>query len=298
MVQKVVDALQIKPKGSYIDCNLGEGGHALAMLRATADLRLLGLDLDAQALEGAKVRLHPYLDRTTLTQENFGHLKTVARARGFETVDGVLFDLGLSSLQVDTAARGFGFRQEGRLDMRFDSSQEMTAYEVVNEYAEQELADVIFRFGEDPRSRRIARAITHNRPIETTTQLAKIVSRAVGGRKGRRTHPATRTFQAIRMTVNKELDNLQNGITQAIDILCNNGRLVVISYHSLEDRLVKSILRREARECICPPEQANCVCHHTSTVQWINRRVLRPALAEMKANPRSRSARMRVAKRV
>ena len=295
MVQEVLTALQARPQGIYIDCTVGEGGHSLAILDAAPGARLLGIDLDTQALGVARQRLERHLDSVTTVQGNFAHLDTIVRGSGFMSADGIIFDLGLSSLQVETGSRGFSFRQEARLDMRFDQDQEVTAYQVVNEYREQSLADIIYRLGEEPRSRRLARAIVHNRPIETTTQLAEVVARAVGRSARGRIHPATRTFQAIRMAVNQELDNLRQSLEHAIEALATGGRLVVISYHSLEDRLVKGILRREASECICPPETWQCVCDHTATIREVNRRVIKPKAAEVQANPRSRSARMRVA---
>ena len=295
MVQEVLTALQARPQGIYIDCTVGEGGHSLAILDAAPGARLLGIDLDTQALGVARQRLERHLDSVTTVQGNFAHLDTIVRGSGFMSADGIIFDLGLSSLQMETGSRGFSFRQEARLDMRFDQDQEVTAYQVVNEYREQSLADIIYRLGEEPRSRRLARAIVHNRPIETTTQLAEVVARAVGRSARGRIHPATRTFQAIRMAVNQELDNLRQSLEHAIEALATGGRLVVISYHSLEDRLVKGILRREASECICPPETWQCVCDHTATIREVNRRVIKPKAAEVQANPRSRSARMRVA---
>jgi 16S rRNA (cytosine1402-N4)-methyltransferase len=299
MVQEVLDALRVKPQGVYIDCTVGLGGHSLAMLGAASPPpRVLGIDLDANALEIARRRLEAYQDRVVLAQGSFAELEAIAGAQGFVPADGVLFDLGLSSLQVDTASRGFSFQREARLDMRFDPTQRMTAHEVVNRYSEQALADVIFQLGEEPRARRVARAIVASRPIETTTQLADVVARAVGRPRQGRIHPATRTFQAIRMEVNGELDNLERGLEQAIAVLGAGGRLAVISYHSLEDRLVKNLLRREASDCICPPGTPQCVCGHTATLRLVNRKVITPTPAEARANPRSRSARMRAAERI
>ena len=235
-------------------------------------------------------------ERVVLAQGNFADLGVIAEGYGFSPADGVLFDLGISSLQVDTPERGFSFRWEARLDMRFDIGQETTAHDVVNGYPEESLANVIFRLGEERRARRIARAIVRRRPIETTTQLADVVTQALGKPGKSRTHPATRTFQAIRMAVNQELENLERGLEQSLETLGSGGRLVVISYHSLEDRLVKNKLRREASECVCPPKTPMCVCGHTARIRLVNRRMKRPTLKEIQANPRSRSARMRVAR--
>ena len=297
MVQEVLTALQIRPGGSYIDCTLGEGGHSLALV-AAAKVRLLGIDLDTQALGVATSRLDAFIDRVVLVERNFAELDVIARDQGFSAVQGVLFDLGLSSLQVGTRDRGFSFRQESRLDMRFGATQRITAHQVVNEYSEESLADIIYRLGEEPRARRIARAIVKGRPMDTTTQLAETVSRTAGRSRTRRIHPATRTFQAVRMEVNEELSNLRRGLEGAIDVLAKGGRVAVIAYHSLEDRLVKGLLRREASQCICPPSTPECVCGHIARVKLVNRKVIKPMSEEIQANPRSRSARMRVAERI
>ena len=291
-------ALQLKPDGVYIDCTIGEGGHSLSILGVAPEARMLGIDLDPGALAVATERLSADLNKVVLAQGSFANIFDIARERGFTGVQGVIFDLGLSSRQVDTQARGFSFRQEARLDMRFDPTQELTAYQVVNDYSDRVLGDIIRQLGEEPWAGRIARAIARSRPVETTTQLAEVVARASGRSRRGRTHPATRTFQAIRMAVNGELENLEHGLDGALDVLDHSGRLVVISYHSLEDRLVKNTLRREASACICPPGTPQCVCGHTPTIRLVNRRVIKPTPDEIKANPRSRSARMRIAERI
>ena len=293
-----MDALQPKAEGSYVDCTVGEGGHSLALLETAPESRLLGIDLDHYALESAGERLKGHGDRIVLMAGNYSDLGTLARHHGFEPADGVLFDLGLSSLQVETGGRGFSFSREARLDMRFDPSQATTAHDVVNRSSERALSEIIFRLGEEPAARRVAREIVRNRPIDTTIRLAEVVSRAKSRPVGGRTHPATRTFQAIRMAVNGELENLGRALGEAIALLRTGGRLVVIAYHSLEDRLVKGVLRREASDCICPPGTPECICRHTATVRLINRRPARPSEDEVRANPRSRSARMRVAERI
>ena len=281
-----------------MDCTIGGGGHAQAVLNAAAGSRLMGIDADAEALELAESRLESYGDRVELVHGSFGDVDAICRDRGYGAVDGVLFDLGLSSMQVDTAHRGFSFRREAPLDMRFDRSQEVTADHVVNRTPERQLADVIFRMGEEPRARRVARAIAANRPIATTTRLAEVVAGALGGPRRRGIHPATRTFQAIRMQVNGELESIRRGVRRAMDVLSQGGRLAVISYHSLEDRLVKGILRRESSDCVCPPRLPVCACRHTALVRLVTRGVVRPTAAEVEANPRSRSARLRVAERI
>lgn len=298
MVSEVLELLQVKPGGLYVDCTVGEGGHSLAILSAAADTRILGIDLDTDALAVARKRLDAYSDNAVFVQGNFTDLESILKQHGQVAVDGVLLDLGLSSLQVDTGSRGFSFRKEARLDMRFDPTQEVTADQVVNDYQEEALADIIYRMGEEPRSRRVARSIVRSRPIGTTTELAGVVAKAVGRSARSRIHPATRTFQAIRMYVNKELENLSRGLEQAVDALATGGRVAVISYHSLEDRLVKGFFRRESLECVCPPETPMCVCDHTARIARVTRKIVRPAPVEVETNPRSRSARMRVAERL
>ena len=298
MVKESLTALNVRSHGCYVDGTLGGGGHSEAILEAAEGTRLLGIDLDGDALDMARVRLSGYGDRVSLVQANFGDVREMVHDHLGGLVDGILLDLGLSSMQVDTGERGFSFRREGQLDMRFDSRQRTTAHEVVNRYSVESLSDLIARLGEEPMARRIAREIVANRPIRTTTHLAEVVRRATGGQTRRRIHPATRTFQAIRMAVNREMDNLTRGLEGAIDVLNAGGRLAVISYHSLEDRLVKEKLRTESSDCVCPPGLPQCVCGHKASLRLVNRRVIRPSAGEVQANPRARSARMRAAERI
>ena len=243
MVEEVLAALQVTAEGKYIDCTAGEGGHSIAILSATTPPpAVLCIDKDGAALKTAATRMREYAVSATIRQANYSRIREVAAETGFLQSDGVLLDLGLSSLQLDTGERGFSFRHEARLDMRFDTSQEVSAHTIVNRYDEEELAQVIYRYGEERRSRRIARAIVRNRPVTTTKQLAEIVSGSVGRRRGR-IHPATRTFQAIRIAVNDEFGNIQRGLEGAVETLGAGGRLAVITYHSLEDRIVKNAFR-------------------------------------------------------
>ncbi|MXY47558.1 MAG: 16S rRNA (cytosine(1402)-N(4))-methyltransferase RsmH [Chloroflexi bacterium] len=298
MVDKVLAALQVKTNGKYIDCTAGEGGHSLAILQAAKPApRVLSIDLDSEALETAAERMRGYGDNSTVRQANYSEVAQIAAETGFTNADGLLLDLGLSSLQLGKGERGFSFRYEAPLDMRFDKSQGITADTIINRYEEQELADIIYRYGEERISRRIARTIVRNRPIKTTTQLADIVLSAVGRQRGR-INPATRTFQAIRIAVNNELGNVQRGLDAAVDTLGVAGRLVVITYHSIEDRIVKNAIRHMASDCICPPSVPQCACDKTPTVRIINRRVIKPSDEEVRANPRSRSARIRIAERL
>ena len=297
MTAEVVDALKVETGGVYLDCTVGEGGHAEAVVRAADDVSLLGIDLDRDALRTAESRLS-FSSGVELVHGNSADVARIASDHGATPVNGVLFDLGTSSLQLDTPQRGFSFRHEAPLDMRFNSDGDSTADDIVNRYPERELEAIIRQFGEQPRARAVAAAIVRARRIETTTQLASVIARAMN-RPGRgRIHPATRTFQALRIAVNGELDNLSAGLAGAIEVLGHGGRLVVISYHSLEDRIVKDLLRREASECICPPSTPVCICGHTPSLRLINRRVMTPSAQEVASNPRSRSAKMRIAERL
>ena len=292
MVEEVVAALQPRSGGLYIDCTTGEGGHAEAiLLHCDPPARLLGLDLDSEALSVAEGRLSKFGESVSLVETSYVNIDEVAAKNGHLPCDGVLLDLGVSSLQLDSGPRGFAFSKEAVLDMRFGPSVERSARDIVNETKEGDLADLIYRLGEERRSRRIARAIVRARRIETTTELAEVIAGAVGrGSRGRRNiHPATRTFQALRMAVNGELENVEAGIHGAIEVLRPRGRLAVITYHSIEDRLVKNILRKESTVTDENPSPA---------LRLINRRVKKPDPAEISGNPRSRSAKLRVAERL
>lgn len=299
LVPEVLDALAVQPGGRYVDATLGEGGHTEAILRASdPGGQVLGMDADHEAIAVAGDRLSAYGDRFRAINSNFREMRVTALAIDFVPVHGVLFDLGVSSLQLDAETRGFSFRRADPLDMRFSLEQRLTAADIVNGYRQTELADLIYHLGEERAARRIAAAIVAARPVGTSADLAEVVQRAWGGRRGRRIHPATQTFQAIRIAVNDELGALQSALEQAVSLLGSGGRLVVISYQSLEDRIVKSFLRRESSECVCPPETPTCTCSHKPIVRVLSRRVIRPTDQEVKSNPRSRSARMRVAERI
>lgn len=283
MVAEVLESLGVHPGGTYIDCTLGDGGHSVAILEAAGGLgaqdkngRLLGLDADPEAIVATTDRLAPYGGSVTLINTNFHQLETTAASEGFIPADGVLFDLGLSSRQLDAEDRGFSFRRPASLDMRFSGEGELTASTIVNNWAEEDLANLIYKLGEEPRSRRIARAIVRNRAIIDAKHLADVVARASGYSKGR-THPATRTFQALRMGVNHEIESLQAGLDQAANVLEDGGRLVTISYHSLEDRQIKRFVVGSER------------------MKPLVKKVIRPSKAEIEQNPRSRSAKLRVA---
>jgi 16S rRNA (cytosine1402-N4)-methyltransferase len=299
LLAEVIDTLGVRPGGRYLDGTLGLGGHAAAILAASApDGALLGIDADPDALAIAARRLSGFGARAHLARGNFRDAATLAAAAGWESFDGVLLDLGVSSLQFGPQGRGFTFQWDQPLDMRMDPDLPGSAADIVNEYEEEELANLIFRYGEERRSRAIARAIVRARPVETTAQLARIVEQAVGGAASR-IHPATRTFQALRIVVNGEMEALETALRSAHDLLeAPGGRLAVIAYHSLEDRSVKEFFRRESRDCVCPPGLPVCVCGHRASLRPITRGAVIPSPAEVAANPRSRSARLRVAERL
>jgi 16S rRNA (cytosine1402-N4)-methyltransferase len=297
LYDEVLAGLHPQPGGRYIDATLGTGGHAAGILRASApDGRLLGLDADPEASAFALQILQPFTDRLTVRTNNFRCLKEVASSVGFDQVDGVVMDLGLSSRQLSDSQRGFSFGQDGPLDMRFNRSQVRSAADLVNSLPEAELADVLWRYGEERHARRIARAIVAARPLNSTSQLADLVARTVG--RHEKIHPATRTFQALRIAVNDELEALSEGLWQARDLLRPGGRLAVIAFHSLEDRLVKRFYQQEAKDCVCPPETPVCVCQHHATLRVLTSKPVRPTAEEIAGNPKSRSARLRIAERV
>jgi 16S rRNA (cytosine1402-N4)-methyltransferase len=298
LLNEVTETLAVQPGGRYIDCTLGAGGHAAAILeKSSPGGQLLGIDADPAAVALAKENLAAYGDAALLVNDNFANLKEIVNSYNFAPVHGILLDLGLSSMQLAWEGRGFSFQEDAPLDMRFGPGQRTTAADIVNNATENELAKIIFEYGEERLSRRIAKQILANRPIRTTAKLASVVEAAVGGRRGR-IHPATRTFQALRIAVNHELENLQSVLEQAVEVLGYEGRLVVISYHSLEDRIVKQFFSQEAKDCICPPETLKCACRHHAKIKLINRKVVVPSAAEIRANPRSRSARLRAAERL
>ncbi|MDH7485478.1 MAG: 16S rRNA (cytosine(1402)-N(4))-methyltransferase RsmH [Anaerolineae bacterium] len=298
LLPETIEGLAVQPGRDFIDGTLGDGGHAQAILDGSSpDGRLLGLDADPDAIARCERRLAPYRWRVTLVHANFANLEEVARAHGFSQVDGVLLDLGLSSLQLAAPERGFSFQLDGPLDMRFNPQQGLTAADLVNNLSEAELAELLWRYGEERHSWRIARQIVRRRPLHTTAELAEAVSAAVG-RRGR-LHPATRCFMALRIAVNDELTALEAALPQAVRLLTpGQGRLAVLSYHSLEDRLTKRWLQQEARDCICPPDAPTCRCGHKASLRILTRKPIRPTPQEVAANPRSRSARLRLAERL
>ncbi len=296
LYHEILLALRPQQAGQYVDCTLGAGGHARGILQASSpDGRLLGLDVDPQALAIAHNRLAEFGERAIMVRASYTSLSEQLQKIGWQGVDGILLDLGVSSMQFDTPERGFSFQVEAPLDMRFDPQNKVSAGDLVNTLAEKELADLIFRYGEERKSRQIARAIVNARPVRTTRQLADIIMRTNPSRgHGHRLHPATRTFQALRIAVNQELDAVERVLPQAVTELKPGSRLAVIAFHSLEDRIVKQYFRQEARDCICPPRQPVCTCGHQSSIIEINRSPIRPQATEIHTNPRARSALLRV----
>ncbi len=298
MVKEVVEALRVRPGGRYVDVTVGTGGHALALLSAAEDVHLLGLDVDPGALEIARERLAPYGDRVTLLRASYTTLPTQLARVGWDRVDGILMDLGVSSYQLELPERGFSFRHEGPLDMRFDPlSGGPTAAQLVNTLTEEALAELFWKYGEERHARRIARAIVRARPLRTTKELADLVAKVVPfERPG--FHPATRVFQALRIAVNRELDNLERFLPLALEALAPGGRLAVLAFHSLEDRVVKRFFQQESRDCLCPPQVPVCQCGHKARLRIVKPFPMFPTEEEKERNPRARSARLRVVERL
>ena len=305
MLEEVLKYLQPEPGGSYVDGTLGGGGHTEAILERTApDGKVLGIDSDAQALSRVRERLAESVSngRLVLVHGNFAELARIVHEAGFVSIQGVLLDLGFSSDQMSDPQRGFSFSVDGSLDMRLDQSQALTAADLVNSASEKELADIFWRYGEETRSRQIARRIVRERAkgaITRTGQLAQLAAAGVPYKRGA-IHPATKTFQALRIAVNHELERLEAVLPQILDVLSSRrndvgGRMVIITFHSLEDRLVKEFMRREASDCICPPSTPVCICGHKARLRLLTRKPVIPTAQEVNANPRARSAKLRAA---
>jgi 16S rRNA (cytosine1402-N4)-methyltransferase len=298
LYHEILYMLQPYSGGYYVDGTIGAGGHAKGILEASEpDGKLLGLDLDPNALNLAHQQLKEFGDRVILKQASYTSLRDQLNEIGWSCVDGILLDLGVSSMQMDTPDRGFSFRKDASLDMRFDPKGLVTAADLVNGLPESELADIIHRYGEERRSRQIAKAIVKQRPIHTTFELAGVIIGVIGTRPGK-VHPATKTFQALRIATNDELKSVQSALPDAVSLLKSGGRLAVISFHSLEDRIVKNYFRKESQDCHCPPKQPVCTCNHKAILQEVSRRPIRPENLEIQTNPRSRSARLRIAEKI
>lgn len=302
LLDECIRYLNIKPDGVYVDGTLGLGGHSEAILSHLETGRLIGIDRDENAIEYATKRLAPFGERATLVRGNFADIGDILARLGIEKVDGMMFDLGVSSPQLDDAQRGFSYMKDAPLDMRMDESAPLTAYDVVNGWSEEELKDILWRYGEERYSGRIASAIVSRRsihPIETTAQLTDIIRSAMPAAALReKQHPAKRSFQAIRIAVNDELGSLEHMLQQAERALKPGGRLLVISFHSLEDRMVKEAIRAREDGCTCPKEFPVCVCGFVKTMRSVTRKPVMPTQQEIDENPRARSARLRIAERI
>ncbi|RLD01805.1 MAG: 16S rRNA (cytosine(1402)-N(4))-methyltransferase [Chloroflexi bacterium] len=298
LYQAVIDLLKPVPGGLYVDGTLGAGGHSRGLLiDSSPDGQVAGFDRDPRALELAKNNLAEFGERVIFIKDSYRNFQSYLNNLNWHSVDGILLDLGISSMQLDTPERGFSFREDGPLDMRFDPDQPLTAADLVNELSREELADIIYTYGEEKLSRKIADAIIANRPLVRTKDLAQIVKEVARNPKSK-IHPATRTFQALRIAVNQELDALEVFLPKALESLNTGGRLAIIAFHSLEDRIVKQFFRMESKDCICPPHLPICVCGHKARLRELTRRPIRPEESEIDRNPRARSAKLRVAEKI
>lgn len=300
LLDEVLRLLEPKSGEVFIDATLGLGGHAEAILDKAADIRVIGIDQDTEAIGYARKRLEKFGDRIFIVHSNFTDVKKVA---GIEPVNGILADLGVSSLQFDSGERGFSFRFDAPLDMRMDAdSDDPTAAELLADLSQDEIANLIYLYGEERASRKIAKWIVEKRaagePITTTRQLASLVERAVKRGKNDKIHPATRTFQALRIAVNREIEILEQFLIDSVDVLKNEGRLAVITFHSLEDRIVKQTFQKLSGKCFCPPRIPQCMCGAVKKVEILTRKPIIPSEDEMNENPRSRSAKLRAIKKL
>ena len=299
LFDEVIENIVTNKEGVYLDCTLGGAGHTQGILENTSEKGVvIAIDQDDDAIEFAGKKLENYKERIKIFKDNFKNLDTVLYMAGYEKVSGILMDIGVSSFQLDDPERGFSYKYEAKLDMRMNKNAKISAYEVINEFSEQEIADILYKYGEEPKSRRIARKITEARKekkIETTTELADIVIRAIG--KSMKRHPAKRTFQAVRMYVNQELEVLEEALEKAVELLEDRGRLLVITFHSLEDRIVKNKFREFEKPCKCPPNIPICVCGKESLGKVITKKPIVAGELELKGNLRAHSAKLRVFER-
>ncbi len=302
LLNECIEGLNIKENGIYVDGTLGGAGHSAEIVKRLTTGRLIGIDQDTNAIKAAEKRLEEYKDKVTLVHDNFSNIKAVFSQLGIEKADGFLLDIGVSSHQLDEAERGFSYMHDAPLDMRMNRDNSFSAYNVVNEYSEDELSEIIYKYGEERWSKRIAQFIVAERkqkPIETTFELVDIIKKAVpkGARKDG-PHPAKRTFQAIRIEVNGELEILERTIDDMTELLNPGGRLCIITFHSLEDRMVKNAFRKQENPCICPPEFPVCVCGKKKRANVITRKPILPSDEELEFNHRSRSAKLRILERI
>lgn len=301
MADEALGFLKPVSGGTYVDATLGGGGHALKILSSVPRVRLLAIDRDAEAITRGKVLLEPFGERVTFIRDNFRNIGEIIATQGLSQVDGILADIGLSTFQLESEARGFSFMKDARLDMRMDKTQDKTAFDLVNTLDASELERIFSQYGEERFSRRIARRIVEQRgsaPIETTGELKDLIHSSIPAKyKREKIDPATRVFQALRIAVNDELGSLSEFLDNAVGSLAKGGRLVVISFHSLEDRIVKRKFKEFSRDCICPPRIPKCVCDHVKSLELLTKKALRPTEEEVASNPRARSAKLRAARR-
>ena len=298
---EVIQNFNLLEGSLIVDGTLGDGGHAELLLKNTTRVRVLGIDRDLRAIERSEKRLAPFRDRITLVHGNFGDIKTILKKENVMNVDGLLLDLGVSSPQLDSPDRGFSFMRNGPLDMRMDSSQKITAADLLVELPDERLVSVIKEYGEERFSKRIVRAIRQAQKqsaIKTTLQLSNIISSVIHASRQTKIHPATRTFQALRIAVNGELEHIKKALRDSVDILQESARVIVISFHSLEDRIVKNFFKTEEKGCVCPPKIPVCSCGHKQRLKIITRKPIIPAVEEVRRNSRASSAKLRVAERV
>lgn len=299
--REVVNGLNLRGESLIVDGTLGDGGHSELILKSTVDVRVLGIDRDIEAIERAEKRLASFRDRVTLVHGNFSDIKTILKKISVKNVDGLLLDLGVSSPQLDSAERGFSFMRNGPLDMRMDSSQKTTAADLLAGLSDEKLISIIKEYGEERFSKRIVRAIRQEQvkgSIKTTLQLSEIILRVVRASQQTKIHPATRTFQALRIAVNGELDHIKKALLDSVDVLRESARIVVISFHSLEDRIVKNFFQLEGKGCICPPKILICSCGHKPRLKIVTRKPITPKVEEVRFNSRASSAKLRVAERI
>lgn len=301
MLPQVLQGLHINPKGIYVDCTLGGAGHSSEIVKQLTLGKLLAIDKDDDALMVSKMRLEAYKDKIIFVKSDFKNLKTILAEQKIEQVNGILADLGISSYQVDTAQRGFSYVKEGRLDMRMDVTQDFSAYNVVNEYDERELANLIYKYGEERNSRNIAHQIVlarKQKPIETTMELTEIIKQAFPKNFYANGNVSKKTFQAIRIEVNGELSSLEKAVRDMIDMLAPQGRLAIITFHSLEDRIVKHVFKECSSDCICDKNVPVCTCNHKATVRLVNKKPIVADKDELKNNKRSKSAKLRIVEKI
>lgn len=298
LADEIIEYLNINPDGIYFDGTLGGGGHSSLICGHLKGGRLIATDRDSNAIRAAGERLNPFGDMVTIVKDNFSNAAFVLDNLGIDGIDGAMLDLGVSSHQLDEPERGFSYRFDAPLDMRMDSDAQLSAYQVVNEYSEQQLAKVIFDYGEDKNARKIARKLVENRPIKTTLELVDVIKSAFSAKERQEKHPAKRTFQAIRIEVNNELDMLGGAIERLAEKLNKGGRLCIITFHSLEDRIVKNTFNELSKGCTCPKDFPVCVCGNKERFKVVTRKPVLPSARELEENPRSASAKLRVLERI